>query len=94
MIDGNLAMNSHFENMSEKDSNEGYDNYIDQDKRKEAIAFAEWVGSNRYSFYWSNGQPRWYPTDMIIGIIPKPSYSNEELYDLYLQHIQSLTKHT
>lgn len=28
MIDGNLAMNSHFENMSEKDSNDMADFYI------------------------------------------------------------------
>lgn len=59
--------------------------YADQEKRKEAMSFSEWIGGHRYSFYWSNGLPRWYPTDAIIGVIPKPSYSNEEIYDLYLQ---------
>lgn len=30
MIDGNLAMNSHFENMSEKDSNDMADHYVNE----------------------------------------------------------------
>lgn len=30
MIDGNIAMNSHFENMSEKDMNDMHDHYTDQ----------------------------------------------------------------
>jgi len=49
MIDGNLAMNSHFENMSEKDQNEGYDNYIGELVKKESIAFAEWLDEEVYN---------------------------------------------
>lgn len=35
MIDGNLAMNSHFENMSETDANEMADHYIHQKMKQQ-----------------------------------------------------------
>jgi len=90
MIDGNLAMNSHFENMSEKDSDDGYDNYIAMEKRKEAIAFALWAADNGWLLYPDcdeDEEQGWYkPSDDLD--IPDERLFGGQLYDLYLQSLQ------
>lgn len=42
-MDGNLAMNSHFENMSEKDMNDMHDHFMKQDLLIDGLHPIEWV---------------------------------------------------
>lgn len=87
MIDGNLAMNSNFENMSEKDQNEGYDNYVDELVRKEAIEFAVWIGKNHY-LHDQHGW-YWFGTKGLIITREEIAQTAAELYQLYKESQQT-----
>lgn len=78
MIDGNLAMNSHFENMSEEDNNAMFDAYLAAEKRKEAISFAEFCSSKAL---WNEGNLWDYGDDEVL--------TTDQLYDLYLQSLKT-----
>ena len=56
---------------------------IDQEKRKEAIAFSVWNCEN----LWSTHGGLWYPYQDEDNPI-----TGEQLYNLYLDHLQSLPK--
>jgi len=89
MIDGNLAMNSHFENMSEEDNNAMLDHHIGKEKRREAIAFAEWAAANGWLLSpdcYEDEEQGWYkPSDDFN--IPDERLYGGQLYDLYLQSL-------
>jgi len=60
--------------------------YADQEKRKEAIAFAQWTLGPDCE-YSATDEDQW-----TRG--PQENITTDQLYDLYLQHLQSLTQHT
>jgi len=70
--------------------------FADQEKRNEAIAFAEWAAESGWILYPDcdeNEEQGWYkPSDDFD--IPDERMFGEQLYNLYLQHLQSLTQHT
>lgn len=81
MIDGNLAMNSHFENMSEEDNNAMLDQHIAAEKRKEAIAILQFISSSQSPYGIMFGdQPERFADE-------NREYTSEEVYDLYLQSL-------
>lgn len=67
--------------------------YADQEKRKEAIAFAEWSSGNGWLLHPDcdeDEEQGWYkPSDDFD--IPDERMFGGQLYDLYLQHLRSLT---
>jgi len=69
---------------------------MDQEKRKEAIAFALWAADNGWLLYpdcdEDEEQGFYKPSDDFD--IPDERMFGGQLYDLYLQHLQSLTQHT
>lgn len=56
--------------------------WADQDKRKEAIAYTKWIEQNAY---WMPSKERWYLHN--AETFAPEGYSDDELYDLYLQSL-------
>lgn len=62
-----------------------------REEKEAAIGFSEWLGNNRYRFFYSNGIPMWYSADTMMDMRKQPTWSTEHLLEIYLT---SLTPNT